>query len=87
MPFLLFILSFTLLISLLFTASTTDDKLTYKTFSDYLISVSRLEFGDFDIEGYSPLEQAIFVIAVIAIPLILLNMLIALLGDTYDRAK
>ena len=46
-----------------------------------------LYFGDFSHDEYSPLEQFIFVLGVISAPLVLLNMLIAIMGDTFDRVK
>ena len=47
--------------------------------------VYRLDFGDFSPDDYSPLEIAIFILAVISVPLVFLNMLIAIMGDTFDR--
>lgn len=36
---------------------------------------------------FNRLEWFIFIIAVLFVPLIMLNMLIAIMGDTYDRVK
>ena len=51
------------------------------------MDVFLLDFGGFSPAGYSPLEQIIFVLAVIAVPLVFMNMLIAIMGDTFDRVK
>ena len=49
--------------------------------------VFKLDFGDFDTDDYNNLQVALFIIAAIFIPLIMLNMLIAIMSDTYDRVK
>ena len=36
---------------------------------------------------YSPLEEFLFIAAVITVRLIMFNMLISIMGDTYDRVK
>ena len=46
-----------------------------------------LDFGDFSPDEYSPLEQCVFIFGAITVPLVLLNMLIAIMGDTFDRVK
>lgn len=46
-----------------------------------------LDFGDFTTDAYSPLEQFIFVLGTITAPLVLLNMLISIMGDTFDRVR
>ena len=46
-----------------------------------------LNFEDFSYESYSPLEECVFILAVIAAPLVLLNMLIAIMSDAFDRVK
>ena len=86
-PFMLFVLATTLAVSLLFTSATPDDSLTNVTYSDYLMHVYRLDFGDFSTNEYSSLDTAIFILAVIIVPLVLLNMLIAIMSDTFDRVK
>ena len=86
-PFMLFVLATTFTISLLFTSAAPDAALTDNTFSDYLLHVYRLDFGDFSLDDYSALDLAIFILAVLVVPLIFLNMLIAIMGDTFDRVK
>ena len=49
--------------------------------------VFKLDFGDFDTDDYNNLQVALFIVAAIFIPLIMLNMLIAIMSDTYDRVK
>ena len=46
-----------------------------------------IDFGEFGDMNFSSLEYFIFIIAVLFIPLIMFNMLIAIMGDTYDRVK
>ena len=46
-----------------------------------------LDFGDFSSDQYSPIEQCIFILSAITVPLILLNMLIAIMSDTFERVK
>ena len=86
-PFMLFVLATTFTVSLLFTSATPDAALSVVTFSDYLLHVYRLDFGDFSLDDYSALDLAIFILAVLVVPLIFLNMLIAIMGDTFDRVK
>ena len=85
--FMVFVLMTTLTLSLLYTAATPDDSLTNLTSTDYLMHVYRLDFGDFSPDDYSPLDTTIFIVAVIIVPLVLFNMLIAIMGDTFDRVK
>ena len=82
-----FVLATTLAVSLLFTSARPDHTLTSATYPTFLMHVYRLDFGDFEPDEYSPLDTAIFVLAVVTVPLILLNMLIAIMGDTFDRVK
>ena len=84
-PFMVFILASTFIVTLLFTTATPDAALTNMTYLNYLIHVYRLDFGDFTLDHYSDLDRAIFILAVIIVPLVFLNMLIAIMGDTYDR--
>ena len=86
-PFMVFVLVTTLTVSLIYTAATPDESLTNQTYTDYLLHVYRLDFGDFDMDGYSHLDTAIFILAIVIVPLVLLNMLIAIMGDTFDRVK
>ena len=46
-----------------------------------------LDFGDFSTDDYSALDLAIFILAIFIVPLVFLNMLIAIMGDTFDRVK
>lgn len=43
----------------------------------------RLAFGDFETEDYSAFEWIVFILASLFIPLVMFNMLIAIMGDTY----
>ena len=79
---------FVITVSLLFTADTLDDSLTAVTYSDYLMHAC-LPSGLQRLHSrcYSGLDTSIFILAVVIVPLILLNMLIAILGDTYDPSE
>lgn len=50
-------------------------------------STYTLAFGDFSTDDYSVFEWLAFVIASLFIPLVLFNLLIAIMGDTYDRVQ
>ncbi len=84
-PFMLFVLASTLLLALLFTAATPSGELHDRVYSNLLMEVFRLDFGDFSPEEYSPLAQLVFILGAILVPLVLMNMLIAIMGDTFDR--
>ena len=86
-PFMLFVLVTTITVSLLYTSAVPDEKLTNVTYTDYLMHVYHLDFGDFSTDDYTSLDTAIFILAVIIVPLVLLNMLIAIMGDTFGRVK
>ena len=86
-PFILFLVATNLVISLLFTSASPRERFTGWRYPQLLMHIFLLDFGDFSIDEYSHLEQFIFVLAAIAVPLVLLNMLIAIMGDTFDRVK
>ena len=44
-------------------------------------------YGDFDTESYDPGMWILFVIASIFMPLVMLNLLIAIMSDTYERVS
>ena len=73
--FTLFVLTCTVVASLLFTAASV-------TFSNFLLHVFRLDFGDFQLEHYSDLDRAICLLAVLIVVLVFLYMLITIMGDT-----
>lgn len=47
----------------------------------------RIAYQDFDTQGYDNMEWIWFLLISIINPLIMLNLLIAIMGDTYDRVK
>jgi len=57
------------------------------TFVDAFLQVYRLDYGDFDTESYTTSQWFCFLIASVLNPLIMLNLLIAIMGDTYDRVQ
>jgi len=42
-------------------------------------------YGDFQTDDYNAAEWALFILATCAMPLIMLNLLIAIMSDTYER--
>ena len=82
LPFLVICVFATLWVTLLFSSSSPSSS----NYFDNLGQVFKLEFGDFEDE-YSGAHWFVVVIGVLLVPLILLNMLIAILEDTHDRVK
>ncbi|CDW79841.1 serine threonine protein kinase [Stylonychia lemnae] len=54
---------------------------------DSLQFTYRLSFGDFDTSEFSLQEWVLFIISSFFIPLVLFNLIIAVMGDTYDRVQ
>lgn len=89
-PFLLFVLATTLVIALLFLASSIEDdssSTSGTTYSSALMSAFELDFGEFPEGELTPLQQFLLVVGALAVPLVLLNMLIAIMSDTFDRVR
>ena len=89
-PFLLFVLATTLVMALLFLASTLEDDASSMSgggYSSSLMSAFELNFGEFPAGELSPLQQFLLVVGALAVPLVLLNMLIAIMSDTFDRVR
>ena len=85
-PFMLVVLASTLILALLFTAATLKSELHDRHYPDLLGEVFLIDFGDFGGAGeYSPLAYLLFILGVVFVPLVMMNMLIAIMGDTYDR--
>lgn len=62
--------------------------------SEYSVSLAdsfyhtyRLNYSDFDTDDYSSKQWFVFLTATFFNPLVLLNLLIAIMGDTYDRVQ
>ena len=85
--FLLFVFTMTVTFSLLFTSAIEFEDLEHSSFPSNMLHVFLLDFGDFSVDEYSPLQEFLFVLGVIIVPLVLMNMLIAIMGDTFDRVK
>lgn len=58
-----------------------------KPFSEYIAVAYLLNLGDFDTDSYGAFEWMIFFFASVINPLIMLNLLISLMGDTFGRVK
>lgn len=88
-PFLLIFFSSTFTFSLLFYIITKSDN-----FSETFVHTYQLNFNDFSgfmpggySESLSPIFWIVFFLSSIMNPIILLNMLIAIMSDTYDRVQ
>eukprot|EP00358_Blepharisma_japonicum_P005939 CAMPEP_0202944668 /NCGR_PEP_ID=MMETSP1395-20130829/5540_1 /ASSEMBLY_ACC=CAM_ASM_000871 /TAXON_ID=5961 /ORGANISM="Blepharisma japonicum, Strain Stock R1072" /LENGTH=219 /DNA_ID=CAMNT_0049643779 /DNA_START=2767 /DNA_END=3426 /DNA_ORIENTATION=+ len=56
-------------------------------FGSFLSNSYLLDLGDFGTDSFSGLEWAIFFIASVINPLVMMNLLISIIGDTYDRVQ
>ena len=56
-------------------------------FTSYLTTAYLLNLGDFNTDGYGLFEWIIFFCASVINPLIMMNLLISIMGDTYGRVK
>eukprot|EP00347_Sterkiella_histriomuscorum_P006093 403354093 len=56
-------------------------------FLENLKMTYRLAFGDFSPDEYTSLEWLVFILSSVFIPLVLFNLIIAIMGDTYDRVQ
>src|SRR5690606_13710001 len=56
-------------------------------FWDVAIETYTFAIGNYDTENYSGVTMPFFILGSIFMPLILLNMLIALMGNTYNAAN
>lgn len=86
-PFITFCIAGTLFFALMFTSALPERDITNSSFTDFLLLVFLLDFGEFGDMNFNRLEWFLFIVAVLFVPLIMLNMLIAIMGDTYDRVK
>ena len=58
-----------------------------ESFGRVLLEVFVLFFGDWDTSNYSAITLPFFVIVAVLLALIMLNMIIAIMGDTFDRVQ
>ena len=47
----------------------------------------RVNLGDFDLDGYDWVSWVFFILATLVNQVIMLNLLISIMGDTYDRVQ
>ncbi|CDW78462.1 wd-40 repeat protein [Stylonychia lemnae] len=90
--YLVFIILFSLQFSVLFNGSTPEQYSGINQFG-YFIMAFRLSTGDFDTDGFSELPQEliitiwlIWILAVVILNLILMNFIIAVISQSYERA-
>lgn len=60
---------------------------TEKTFIEALIHSYLLLFGAFDYNSYSSVEWCCFYVATVVNPLMMFNLLVAIMGETYNRVQ
>lgn len=58
-----------------------------KSFSEYVANAYLLNLGNFSTDNYEAFEWLIFFFASVINPLIMLNLLISIMGDTFGRVK
>jgi WD40 repeat protein len=63
------------------------DRVGEAYFNDYLVISYNLDFGQLDMMDYGIVEWIVLTIVVIVNPIIMMNVLIAILGDTYSKVK
>mmetsp|Transcript_741 Transcript_741/g.416 ORF Transcript_741/g.416 Transcript_741/m.416 type:complete len:117 (+) Transcript_741:19-369(+) len=54
-------------------------------FGEAIYEIYLLTYGEFTIDGYVPFDWIVFVLATLFMPLIMLNLLIAIMSDTYEK--
>ncbi|OMJ78838.1 hypothetical protein SteCoe_21282 [Stentor coeruleus] len=80
-----FALIYFIMINDIFKYNANADTSKMKSFSEYIALSYLLSLGSFDTKGYENFEWIIFFFASVINPLIMLNLLIAIMGDTYSR--
>ena len=48
------------------------------------MNTNSFQYHDFDLTRYAPLTKLVFAVFMILVPILLLNMLIAMMGNTYQ---
>ena len=56
-------------------------------FGAALLEVYMLFLGDWDSDSYDSVTMPFFIIVTVALTLIMLNMIIAIMGDTFSRVQ
>ena len=82
-PFLFILFMATIAFSLIFYIVNTEDK----SLNEVLLNTYILNYGEFNTDDYNSGEWVVFFIASMSNPLILLTMLVAIMGDTYDKVQ
>ncbi|OMJ71186.1 hypothetical protein SteCoe_30682 [Stentor coeruleus] len=57
------------------------------SFKELVVNIYSLSYGQFNIDGDTELQKFVFVVASIILTLILLNLIIALMGDVFQQVK
>lgn len=80
-PFMVVLMFMLLAFSLSFSALTDSNT----NFLTDLGGNYRIMYGDFDLDSYDAALWVLFILASLIMPLVMLNLLIAIMSDTYDR--
>ena len=70
-----------------FSSDIAEEDKVEQPFYSYLTTAYLLNLGDFNTDGYGLFEWIIFFCASVINPLIMMNLLISIMGDTYGRVK
>lgn len=80
-------LSFCFLFIVLNRCEGTESDCTVKSFSEYLMISYNLVLGNFEVNNLDIVEYICLTFALMINPIIMLNLLISIIGDTYDRVQ
>jgi WD40 repeat protein len=82
-PFMFILSTGTLAISLLFY----EIEGNKKDMISCILQSYRIAYGDYDVENYTNEKWVVFIVATVINPLIMMNLLISIMGDTYSRVQ
>ena len=81
MSFLLILIMATVAMSLLYVIAAENEE----SFSSAFLRSYKLDYASFSVNIFDPLSFVVFIIGSLLCPLIMMNLLIAIMSDTYDR--
>ena len=82
-PFMLILSTGTLAIGLLFY----EIEGNKRDIISCILQSYRIAYGDYDVENYTNEKWVVFIAATVINPLIMMNLLISIMGDTYSRVQ
>lgn len=86
-PFLVILLYLTITFAITFHNFSSTSEAVHMTFGEAWTHSYLLNFNSFQTDSYDNIQWVLFIIATLINPLVLMNMIIALLGNTYGRVK